>query len=137
MYASILMSLIMLIGYIYNICVHISLFKTVRRMQKNQVAVQVANEGANRAAEQEKARKESRTTRFTTYVIGLQFVLNLPAIIVYSSLSYSGQGPVPFHAVDTLMCLHATVSPALYLWQSPGLFKAVKRLFLPSAPVLE
>ncbi|XP_065059743.1 muscarinic acetylcholine receptor M3-like [Rhopilema esculentum] len=137
MYASIIMSLVMLIGYVYNIFVHLSLRKAVRRIRRNQVTIKVANEDVNLAAEQEKARKESRTNRFTAYVIGLQLIFNLPAIIVYSSLSYSGQGPVPFYIVDTIMCLHATVSPALYLWQSPGLFKAVQHLFNPSVSVQE
>ena len=144
-YASVFMSCIILVGYTYNVVVHIMIFKVIQHMRKNQVSIHVLNTAGNGsndatltldgglAAQIAHERKQKRTFKFTAYVIGFLLIFNLPTVVVHGAYRASPFMFMPFYAADTILCLHATFSPLLYAWQSPRLFRAVCRLFKRNA----
>ena len=84
--------------------------------------------------QEENRKKESRNVKFTAYVICFLLATYLPSTVKNIMLGFL---PLPIFqpVADTILLFHATLSPFLYIWQSPQMGRAVKKLLQCKASV--
>ena len=114
--------------YVFNVVVHVLIHRIVTRLrtQQNSLRPNIADTDSQAAFEQQ--RKERRTIKFSVYIIFFLLACYLPSVFknVLSSLSISAN--IFMAVANTFLMMHATFSPVLYIWQSPQIGRAVKRL---------
>ena len=121
--------------YVFNVIVHIIIHRTVVRLRTQQNAIHPNVADANSEAALEQQRKERRTIKFSVYIIIFLLASYMPTVFsnIFSSLTKSTS--IVMTVANTFLMLHATFSPLLYIWQSPQIGRAVKRLMRCGASV--
>ena len=133
--AVIFATIVIVATYVFNVIVHVLIHRTVTRLRSQQNALQSSSGNADLQATLEQQRKERRTIKFSVYVIFFLLACYMPVVFrnILTSLNIN-QGM--FMAVAyTFLMMHATFSPVLYIWQSPQIGRAVKRLLKCGASV--
>eukprot|EP00794_Sanderia_malayensis_P016030 gene16030-17650_t len=125
--AVVIVSLITISTYVINVIVHIKIFSVIRSLRKNQTTLAIGADAVNE--KQQNLLKEKRTVRFVAYVICLYLIFYLPSTIKAFLQSIMKDTEYINYPVNTIVLLHSTVSPFLYAWQSPSLYRAVKQLW--------
>lgn len=115
--------------YIFNVIVHIRIQQVVRNLRRAQKSLEVNVADVSAQAAMEQQRKEWRTIKFSLYVIFFLLACYLPSVFKNVLLSLRINADVFMVIANSFLMMHATLSPLLYIWQSPPIGRAVKRLF--------
>lgn len=113
--------------YIFNVIVHVMIFRTVVSLRGNQARLRPMNRDLTPEQQAEKRKQERRTVKFTAYVICFLLATYLPSTVKNIMIGFFSM-PIFQPVADTVLLFHATLSPFLYIWQSPQMGRAVKRL---------
>ncbi len=123
-FAIIVVSLITVTAYVFNVIAYIKIHRTINRMWQRD-----ASNTIDRAKNTEhELSKEGRRNKFTAYAIFFLLACYLPSFIKQMFMSVMKDPTLLNYSCDTIMCLHATFSPWLYSWQSPAIGRGVKKL---------
>ena len=114
--------------YVFNVVVHILIHRTVKRLRTRQNALHSNIADADLQATLEQQRKERRTIKFCVYIIFFLLACYMPSLLRNVLTSLDIKQTVVMAAAYTFLMMHATLSPVLYIWQSPQIGRAVKRL---------
>ena len=128
-------TLVTVTTYVFNVTAHIIIHRTVVRLRSQQNAIQPNVADANSEATREQQRKERRTIKFSVYIIVFLLACYMPSVFsnIFNGLNI--QATIFLAVAITFLMLHATFSPLLYIWQSPQIGRAVKRLLRCGASV--
>ena len=121
--------------YVFNVAVHILIYRTVQKLRNSQNALHANVADASSQAALEQQRKERRTVKFSLYVIFFLLACYLPSVLKNVFVSVKLNQNVFTVTANTILTMHATFSPLLYVWQSPPIGRAVKRLMPCNASV--
>lgn len=122
-------TIIIVATYVFNVAVHVIIKRTVNKLRRNWNALHANVANASAQAAQEQQRKERRTTKFSVYVIFFLLACYLPAVLKNVVITYDANAQILAAVANTILTMHATLSPLLYIWQSPRIGRAVMRLW--------
>ena len=110
-----------------SICYY-RMFKLIRKMQRRIMARETANKSEN-----EIRGKEARLTKFTSAIVALYLIMNIPycLIIVFISTVFKDDyhsDTVKWYSATWLM-LNSLLNPIVYAWQSPHIGRGLLQLW--------
>ena len=110
-----------------SICYY-KMFRLIRQMQRRVIT----NESAKNL-ETEMRGKQARLTKFTSAIVALYLIMNIPycVIIVFISTVFKNDyysDPVKWYAATWLM-LNSLLNPIVYAWQSPRIGRGLLQLW--------
>ena len=118
-------SALMIGTYVFNVIVHILIMRTVAKLRLRHEEIIPRNLDLSIEEKRERQRKEKRTVKFTLYVIGFLLICYAPSLMKNFFFSLMSNQDYLNMVSDTILLLHATISPILYLWQAPQMGRAV------------
>ena len=118
--------LVIITAYISTIYSHIKFSKLIKGMHKTNSENRVGEEAED--VRNEREQRECRTSILTCYIVIVPLVFYLPTVIRNLLIPITGYETWSSYAVNTIMTLHATVSPILYSYQVPAISREVKKL---------
>ncbi|XP_065064023.1 uncharacterized protein LOC135690401 [Rhopilema esculentum] len=120
-----LASAVMIGTYVFNVIVHILMMRTVAKLRLRHEEIIPKSLDLSIEEKRERQRKEKRTVRFTLYVIGFLLICYAPSLFKNFFFSLMTTQDYLNMVSDTILLLHATISPILYIWQAPQIGRAV------------